>query len=195
MEETGMRVRASLLSIATLLTVAGPSLAAPIITVGSHDLLPNTPGQMVQIYVSGGDAVEGLNLYAQVGDGGPAEGGTIVGPSITADILSGTIFAANNSGADSTGSSAQLAVSNTLTASDTVDADGLLATLTLDTTGFFSGSWGLFLSDTLNGPTDFAGIEADIFDGSITIIPEPAAAILIPLCILLARGPSRNECD
>jgi hypothetical protein len=172
--------------------VVGVASATPVIIVGNHQLQPNTPDQTIEIQVSGGDAIEGLNLYAQVADGGPAEGGSDLGPSITADILTGTIFAGNNSGSDSTGSSPQVAARNTLTDSGTVPASGLLATLTLDTTGFFAGSWGLFLENTVNGATDFAGVAADITDGNITIVPEPASALLLTISIFVfARRSSK----
>ncbi len=53
--------------------------------------------------------------------------------------------------------------------SGTVPAEGLLAVVTIDTTGFDRGSWVLRVSGTANGDTDFAGLAATLVDGSITI--------------------------
>ena len=61
---------------------------------------PNMPGQQVPILVSGSDAVSGVDFFVQVGDGGATVGGDDTGPTITqVDLVSGTIFAANNTGA------------------------------------------------------------------------------------------------
>lgn len=162
--------------------------AALVINVGSYTLLPNTPNQTVKIFVTGGDAVQGLNFYAQVADGGPAAGGTVTGPAITGvDILAGTIFAANNNGADNPGSVPQLAARTTTTLAGSVPGNGLLATLTFDTTGFTTQrTWSLNLKNTLNGPTDFAGTPATIADGSIIVnVPEPACILLLFVGLML----------
>jgi len=58
-----------------------------------------------------------------------------------------------------------------------------LATMTIATvdsatdphTAYHSGTWDLFLSDTLNGPTDFTGVPADVTDGTITVSTHPTA--------------------
>ena len=46
------------LSLAVLLCLAGVAQAATSIVVGNHVLLPNTPGQVVQIFVTGGDQIQ-----------------------------------------------------------------------------------------------------------------------------------------
>jgi hypothetical protein len=77
----------------------------------------------------------------------------------------------------------------TATATGTVSANGLLATLVIDTTGFFGGTWNLSLGATLSGPTDWAGSvfpgggnhpvdDPQIEDGHISIIPEPSSVVL-----------------
>jgi len=151
----------------------------PVIDVGHHVLLPDTPGQTFQVSVTGGDLVQGLNFNLQVADGGPEWGGVIDGPAIEAlDILTGTIFDGNNTGTvdldggPPSGSdiAPQYEGRSTTTDSGSVPASGLLATVTIDTTGFSSGTWDLFLSNTLNGPTDFAGLPASITDGSIRVL-------------------------
>ncbi|MGA2619779.1 MAG: C25 family cysteine peptidase, partial [Thermoguttaceae bacterium] len=149
------------------------------IIVGSHLLLPDKSNQTIQIYVSGGGPVEGLNFNIQVGDGGLPAGGTDVGPVIqNVDILTGTIFQNDPTAAniDPSGQIPMFGGWKTTTASGTVDASGLLATVTIDTTGF-SGrhTWALKMSNTCNGPTDFAGIAANITDGTISTDAPPVA--------------------
>lgn len=173
-------IRILLAGFVVLLAVA--SANAITITVGNHTLLANTPGQQVQIQVSGGEQVSGLNLYVQVGDGGPelVDFGLppgVDGPAITAvDLTTGTIFA----GVSDTPFvieaipqyvSYSLAM---LTPGSSVPAAGLLATLTIDTTGFAGGRWDLLLSDVLPGlggdyDTDFAPTPATILNGSLSV--------------------------
>lgn len=166
-------------SLLLTLLVGRPAPAAPMINVGTHELFADTPGQTLEIYVSGGDAVSGVNFNIQVADGGPETGGSIDGPVITGlDILTGTIFAASNSGSVNPEALAgldypQWESRTTLTAGGTVAASGLLATVTLDTTGFSAGqSFDLIMGGptALNGPTDFAGLTAVITNGLINLV-------------------------
>lgn len=154
----------------------------PSINVGNHTLLPNTPGQTIPISVSGGTLVQGLNFNVQIADGFPT-GGTVDGPNI-ADVdvlgtaLNPTIFFGNNTGQQDIRTDPQVWSASTTTAAGTVSASGLLGIVTVDTTGWFGGTWGLFLGSTQEGPTDFALINATITDGSITVVPEPASTFL-----------------
>ncbi len=179
--------------LAGVLIAATRAPAAIYIDVGDHLLLPNTPGQTVFITVSAdaADAVAGCNFNAQIAGGGIAYGGQ-AGPAISAvDMETGTIFAGNNTGQSDLGSLAQLATLSIVTASGTVPADGLLATLTIDTTGLATpgATWPLELGQTLNGPTDFAPAPAVITEGTIQIIPEPTslALLALPALALLRR--------
>lgn len=168
------------LTLAVAATLAGSALAQPSISVGNHQLQANTPDQIIALYVTGGDAIEALNLSAQIADGGSAGGGTDTGPVFTSlDLLTGTIFGANNFGQFGDSLDPQLAIASTITNSGTVSADGLLATLTVDTTGVWSGSYDLKLSDTLNGTTDFGDIDPTITNGTIQVVPEPASLALL----------------
>lgn len=162
---------------------AAASSEAITITVGDHTLAANTPGQQVQIMVSGGEQVSGLNLQVQVGDGGPelADFGLapgVDGPAITAvDLTTGTIFAGVSEDEYSeTGPRIPQYVCYSLAMTETgasVPATGLLATLTIDTTGFQGGTWDLRLGNVLPelGPynSDFAPTPATILNGSISI--------------------------
>ena len=189
-----MRPHATYLILAVLV-LAPFARATPIIDVGNHVLQPDDPGQTIQVFVSGGDLVEGLNFNAQIADGGPEAGGAVRGPHITtADIVTGTIFANDNTGQRDPGSFPQIAIRRTTTNDDdTVMAQGLLATLAIDTTGFTSGTFPLKLGDTLNGPTNFAGVPAMITDGSISIVPEPTAPFIALSTAALLCLPRRSR--
>lgn len=166
------------------------------VIVGQHELRPNAAAQTIPLRVTGGDLVQGLNLRVQIADGGthPAVGGAIHGPVIESlDLLAGTIFDGNHSGQQSILNLPQVWVQAVTTSTGTVVADGLLATLTVDTTGFDSGEFTLALANTRDGPTDFAGVPIDIQDGTIRIIPEPAAILLLPLGVLCWLGRRRFD--
>jgi len=180
----------ALFAIAAVFSLVTAACAQPVVVLGSHDLRENASGQTIQIFVSGGDAVQGMNFNVQVADGGPeagAFGGTIDGPAITnVDIFTGTIFESNNTGQAGSGSIVpQVYHAATTTSTGTVSANGLLATITFDTTGFFFmdpvHSWDLVSSNTLNGPMDFGPIPATISDGTINVVPEPASMALLAL--------------
>ena len=167
--------------IVAVMVSAGIVQAVPTIEVGTHHLLPDTPGQKIDICVSGGDPVQGLNFNVQVGDGAAANGGVDIGPIITeADVVTGTIFDGNNTGQTDLVSMGLIVFRVVTTASGTVAADGLLATLTVDTTRITSGWFDLSLTNVAEKAfppgvdTDFAGVPADITNGTIEIVPRPA---------------------
>ncbi len=152
------------IGIIVALVLSSAAVATPIIVVGDRYLLPDQAGQEIGIYVTGADPVQGLEFNVQIGEG-------VSGPVFeTIDIFTGTIFEANNVGIYP-GSYINLrdAYQGTVTVSDTVLADGLLATLTLDTTGIFNGQYTLSLIDTLEGCANFAGLQIDITDGTIFV--------------------------
>lgn len=162
-----------------------------MIVVGHHELLPNTANQTIEISVSGGDAVQGLGLYVQVGDGGPDLTGSDEGPNITEiDALTGTIFDGNNTGQFLLGSFDLFRAVSVTTGDGSVGADGLLATITFDTRDIDSGSWPLLLGSTAVARSDFAGIPIEITEGSITVVPEPATVVMMvqaaAFCVFLA---------
>jgi hypothetical protein len=92
------------------------------------------------------------------------------------------------------GGSAQLA--QAYVAFDTtvsVPADGLLVTLTVDTTGFFDGdSFALLFKDSeIGADSDFVVsgggvLDPDITNGTINIVPEPTSMVMLGGCGLLA---------
>ena len=180
-----------------LLAAAAPASAAdPSIVVGSHNLLPNTAHQPIAIRVAGVSSVGMFNLSAQI-DAGT---GTTFPVFDGVDLTTGTIFAANHQDPLDIGSTPYLATWSIMTASGTISsAEGLLATLYIDTTGISSGTSSLLLGNTLNGPTIFYDatglnqIPITITEGFFTIVPEPASAALFllaaPTLLLRRRKP------
>jgi hypothetical protein len=178
-------------SVLLVILAAAPAPASTI-DVGSHILAPNQPDQLVPIYVSvgaGGDtlqSIQGLNFNIQIADGSD----DTAAPFFTTDpdILTGTIFAANNTGPSGPAHILHYGYASTTTAGGYVPANGLLGTVTISTVGFTSGTYLLEMSDTLGGPTDFGGVPVNFIEaGSITIAPEPSS--LACLVGLLAAGP------
>lgn len=152
--------------------------AAFVVDVGTSYLLPDRAGQRLEVRVTGTQTVEGLNFYIQVGDGGPELGGSARGPRISSvDIVGSTIFAGNNRGQFVVQSEPQGVAVYTLTESTPVLGSGVLAVLTVDTTGFLQGTWPLLLADTKLGTTDFAGTPIVITNGTIVVIPEPQVGV------------------
>ena len=146
-----------------------------VVEVGHPILLADKPNQQFQIFVGGGQPVQGLELFLQIADGGPEAGGSVDGPTITnVDVFTGTIFADNNTGEAGGGQLVpQFWQSGTTTESGTVDAEGLLATVTIDTTGFSETHpdhpWELKLVDTVMGDSGFPGVPARVTNGTLTL--------------------------
>jgi len=155
MRANWIRRLSTALAVAVVLLAVSGALADPLMIVGpdpmivvgpggaaeSYELREDTPGQWIEILVSNGGQVAGCNFNAQIDDGGPASGGTL-GPIITSVDLEGslanpTIFFDNNMPQNDLGSVPQLAMYSILADSGTVLADGVLARLEIDTSGFF----------------------------------------------------------
>jgi PKD repeat protein len=152
--------------------------APPVIDVGTHVLLADTPGQTIAIRVSGGHAIDGINFNFQLGDGSDG----LAAPVFTGlEIIAGTIFDGKNSGQYGPTVLPHIAMDGTVTAANQmVYADGVIGYVTIDTTGFDTGAWPLSMGNTLNGPTDFAGMPATILDGLLVVKHKPVAMIETP---------------
>jgi len=180
-----MKVRVIAVLAAVCLLTAG-AWASPIISVGTVEAQPGTT-KTFSISVTGGGAVQGLDLYIQIGDGGAANNGSGTKPIITnVDIVGpGTMFNASNGGQTNTWAFGLLwAVSTTTDTnkSNYLDASGVIAYVTIDTAGTAIGeSYPLRLSGVATGifgspgvDTAFAGVPAAITNGRIDIVSEPA---------------------
>ena len=130
------RATRALATAAVLLAFWGQAGAALEIHVGGYALLPDTPGQIVRVFVRGGDLVTGFNLRAQIGDGqGPG-----AEPVFQAIGFGGCIWDAApywTLGGPIAGAP-QLAQASVLFPETgvTVPAEGALVALMIDTTGF-----------------------------------------------------------
>ena len=183
-----------IVTLGLLVCLPAVGQAASSIVLGYHFLQPNLAGQGIDIGVTGNDNIEGLGLIQLVNGGvGPA-------PVITAvDILGpGTIFGsvANTGmglfGPPSDPPSLAPAVF-TSTASGTVLANGILAHVTVDTTGIPGGNYAWTLTNPDIGPTDF-GLDLatgelifpTVIDGVLFVeSPEPSS---VNLAIFAAAG-------
>jgi len=159
------------------------------IDIGQVILQPDTAGQEVLIHVQGTpgvDDVQGITMNVQIADGFPdVPGSTEDGPNITAiDLVGpGTVFGSvGNTGQNDIEQREQIWVVATSTGSGTVLADGLLARLTIDTSGWFAadGPWELKLLDTFASDTNFAPgqVVPTVLPGTI-LLPEPSALALV----------------
>lgn len=192
------RIRTTMLLGMSALAVIGSAAQAATIAVGNHFLLPNTAGQSIEIQVTGGENITGVDLFVQLGDGGPElvnvglPPGTD-GPEIdSVDLETGTIFSgtaaqqidANRFGVVQVFFSS-IALSDPPPAPQSVPATGKLVTLLIDTTGFATETFDLWLEGVMpavdGGPFDTtligmggAAIAASITNGTVTII-EPSS--------------------
>jgi hypothetical protein len=170
-------------AVAIAACTAMAASAAPTITVGNHQLLPNTPGQVISILASGegaADAIAGVDLFLVIG------GGTSGPIATNFDLIgAGTIFAANNNGQQGFGAEydppSRDLVGLVTTTSGTVSPNGVLAYVTLDTTGLTSGDFTLSITNELFGPSVLyatGGASTVLIDGTLSVVPEPSSVVL-----------------
>jgi hypothetical protein len=129
----------------------------------------------IPISATGGDRVDGINFNIQIEDGQNPSADP--GPVLKSlDILNGTIFDGKNTGSWDNNALDGIAWDWTETnPNEIVHADGIIGHVTVNTVDCPNGTWDLIMSDTLNGPTDFAGMPAAIVDGTITVSQRPVA--------------------
>jgi hypothetical protein len=205
--------RKLVLSLLLVLGLVTAVQAAPAITVGDYPLhvLPNTnPTQTDTIdinydAISGGGPMQGQTLYISVADEGngglsnadPGE------PFIqNVDAVTGTVWAANNTGPTYSQVNDQLWSVDITTSTGTVNATGKVFSVTINRNGASNGSiWGLrvfvgvpdlagpYSSNWSNGAnigvpfttqdtaTGWQGVTG-VPDGSFQYIPEPSSVVL-----------------
>ena len=146
-------------------------MSKPTIYAGHHVLLPDTAGQGVPIYVVGGHDVDAVALNVQV-DEGRGESPRIE----LIDVITDTIFAANNTGPrrDLDGSGPEDVVpqweyAGTTTREGYVAAHGLLATVCVSTEGLTAGDYVFRVRGTLNGDTALGLVPVTLVNGSLRI--------------------------
>ena len=161
------------LCVGTLVALlSSTTFATPTVVVGNNVLAPNFAGQTVRLSVTGGDAVQAIDLNAEIADGGTAAGDmSATGPAFTAaNLVTGTIFASNNTGQQDLSSfaqSPQIYSGAVVTSTGTVNASGLLAVLTIDTTGFSTPNTVFplrlkgFSNGNFSGDSDFVSNASD----------------------------------
>jgi hypothetical protein len=170
-------------------------LTSPEVALGVIQLLPNTPDQWVNLTVNNpsGSPMQfsALNLNLQVADSGPSsEGGfgSVDGPNITlVDLVTGTLFAGNNTGTAVGGGSSQAGLWTVATDSGSVTlgagSSALLARVRFDTTGlpttqpwsFILGldvpSENILTASTFVGP--LGGLTTIQYSPGQIVVPEP----------------------
>jgi hypothetical protein len=178
----------TILAIMLLISSATAAVAAPMIVAGNHVLLPNTAGQKIMIMTSGeeGDEFQGVDLHLAIGDGGPIVTGIdLIGPD--------TLLFGNNMGQIGYFDPlfdvpTRIPAMTATTAAGTIGPNGVLAVLTLDTTGITPGQYSLSLTHPEIGPSDLPMFfETTILqDGFLTVlaVPEPSSIVLA----LIAAG-------
>ena len=165
-------------SAAVTTAVATPAANA-VILVGDHDLLPE------QGWTEDRDLCRGRRKHPKPPKSRsrsptaarlPAE--KSISQDHAVDTVHGTIFTQNNIGQLGSGSTFPQAFdAQTETKVGSVTASGLLATVTVDTTGYTSGNFPLLLTGTVNGNTVLFGLNSKITNGMVSIIaPTPAPA-------------------
>ena len=172
--------------LAVSFTSCGPFAHAATIDVGIIKLEP-AAGQTVEFFVTGTNEISGMEFNIQVGDGGSDLSGHDTGPRIEAiDLVTGTIFGAGASPSPVDQVAFPLARQSTVDITNTVVADGIIATVTFDASGMIAGteiplrlsgvagSFNTQFFDALGQP-----VPVDIQNGSILITPEPSTTVLL----------------
>ncbi len=178
----------------TILAIAGTSWGAITVTAGTHNLNPNEPNQTINIMIStdANDLITGADLKVQIGPTAQSC------PDITridmdfVGILNGLgtpLYIDYSPNYPGLGRSEML-VSDP---DDDPVASGILAVVTIDTSGFASGTWSLLLTGTLGGSSNlyFSNLPYPSVtwnNGSI-IVPEPTTLAMLGLgaCLPLLR--------
>lgn len=179
------------LIIAAVLTGMLYGVAAangPAIDIADVTVPEGTTSASVPITISGGQAVSDMVLFLQVGHGGTVTGNPPV-PQVTGFEWTGSIWEDAPGGFTKSHAFAPPDeipdVSLNLDVSgETVAADGLLLSFTVDTSDMEAGdSYDLSLTTSFGDQTDLGGpagkLAPTLDDGSITMVPEPATLCLL----------------
>lgn len=166
---------------------------ALFIDVGTHVLLPDTPDQVIDFYVTGEPReIVGMKFFVQIADGGPEMGGLIEGPSISdLDLIEDPqlLFHDNNDGERNPEDSfwPQWETRWLKTLGDSrILATGMVAKATIDTRGFLRDPQSTWQFDLIvDGPLTDTLFNVDTYpykyyptttNGSIILNNPPVAA-------------------
>ena len=181
-EADQMNLRSRLFGLAFLLIFAGLSHGDFVINVGNHSLLPNTPNQPIDVYLTSNSmadpAVSGMNFRATLGDGSGNQGkftgtqGTLDGVTFTGGGYFWDVSASTPIGqAPVVGGPAFADTSINFSTPQTFGlTTSRIATIKVDTTGLFSGTYGIDLLDIAN-----VGLGA-----TQLLLPNPSSAVASP---------------
>ncbi len=180
---------------------------------GTNQLQENKANQQIGIFVSGSGDLTGMTFNLQIGDGGDVgssssrtgpifQGAPVLTspPYPMVDFVTGTIFQSNQQSPYGDVYEQLIALTQ-MTSSGTINVNSttpkLLATVTIDTTGFFAkdvaNPWKLTMADTLNGSSNFIASDSSGFgqfiDGTLTLVAVPEPGMFSLLAAFLAMLP------
>lgn len=144
--------------------------------------------------------MQGITFRGQLADGFPdMSDSTTHGPDVSVIELigPGRIVEANNTGQNSVEERSQTWRQRKTTFAGTAKADGLLARLTFDTTGFNSigQQWGLVPANSFLDDTDVILAGADVSNGTVSIAVSDLSSLTLAALdavIIVVLGACRN---
>lgn len=157
--------------------------------LGHHDIPAGSEAYQIEVRLAGAASLTDFVGIFQVGDGGPAVGGTAA-PKITAVSYAPSVWttAAGGFSVLSGGSEPKEIVETSLAlnaAGEVVSAPGLLVTLTINAKGFpVGGVFALKMKGTVLGDSALyhgaAPVELDAAPGTLRIVEPPPAVVEAP---------------
>jgi len=179
--------------VCAIVVLAATGLASAAVMEVVSKSIDAAPGQQVLVVARGPEAVGGVNLNIQIGDGGAGNappgvdvaGVTVPGMTTVDFRANGAIWGADTALVESPGlldpllsfGGFGLQAGNKQLPNEAAGG-AVVATIILDATGLAGKSFPIRL-DPFGVPSDLGGIPTEIIAGQITVIPEPASALLL----------------
>lgn len=211
---------AAVLSFLLGCCLATRAAASPTIIAGNHSLLPNTPGQQIYIRITPGpfgntngfgfldgneQTVVGIDLNIGVLPSATLPASVrpilnavdLIGPGLIYNTIPGArqlAFPPFNPPAWEVG-----AIAIALPGLTEVFADGLLARITVDTTGILDeATWPFVLQlPSIGLPTDVgqgdSNLSVFLVDGTLSIVPEPSSFALLGVGAISLLAVARRQ--
>lgn len=169
----------------TILAVAATASATVTVTGGTHTVTGNVTGETFQVLIStdASDTTAGTNFAVQLGTGQSCPQVTLVDLVGTGLLFDGETMGTPTEGIDYGYPGAYLV--DVAMGTGNTTAAGILATVTVDTTGYTTGSWAINFT-TVAGNCEILDDSGDPISGTVysagtLIIPEPATLALLGL--------------